>query len=124
MKIPLIQGRSNCFYVETQIFNHNEKILIDTGFSYFLCLNSNLKNLFPDLNSYTTYNTEFTLADSSRKIFIQYLIPSLKIFHKEFCDFPITFNDDESIIGIKFLELLKSELNINFQQKVGYLQIT
>jgi predicted aspartyl protease len=119
--LPLLFGENNCFYVETNICNQQERLLIDTGFSSYLCLAARFKKLFPDIHTFVSFETEFTLADSSKKIFKQYSIPMLTIFDKNFSQILTTFNEDESIIGVKMLESLGAKLKINFQNKSGVL---
>ena len=123
-QIPLLFGKNHCYYIETYIFDQKERFLIDTGFSSYLCLSSKLKNLFPQIHTFISFDTEFILADSSKKKFKQYSIPLLSIFLKSFSNIPVTFNDDESIIGVKMLEKLESELRMNFREKKGVLRIT
>ncbi len=121
--IPLSLWSHDCYYVESNIYKQKEKFLIDTWFSSYLCLSEKLKYLFQDINTYTTFETEYTLADSSKKVFIQYSIPKLLIFNKEFKNIFITFNKDESIIGVKLLEKLWSRLEINFNEKKWFIFI-
>jgi len=123
LTIPLKKGKSNCFYVKVFIFQKEEIFLIDTGFSSYLCLSENLKFLFPNLDNYSTFDTDFTLADSSKKTFTQYLIPELSIFNTKLKNILVTFNQDESIIGNKLLSLLNANLNINYQNMNGNLTL-
>ncbi len=103
----------DCFYAKLTINNKKESFLIDTWFSSYLCLSNNLKPLFPDIDTYATFKTEYTLADSSKKEFKQYSIPKLKIWTKTFEDIYLTFNQDENIIWVKLLEELWAKLEIN-----------
>ena len=121
--IPLSLWNHDCYYVKSNIYEQKEDFLIDTWFSSYLCLSEKLKYLFPELDAYTTFETEYTLADSSKKMFTQYSIPKLTIFNKEFENIFLTFNKDESIIGVKLLEKLWSKIEINFKDKKWFIFI-